>query len=280
MGAFRLLHTTVEVVSLRQFAFFLAWRPEALVLLILLAASYSVITGPLRERLHPGAGQTRRSERAALTAALAVLFIAVGSPLDEWAQTSSFVAYVAQMLLMTMAIPWLTIICLPDWLWQSLLQIPSLRRGAAQCTRPAVAGLVYNLVAALALLPPTVNASLTVSWIHIALQGLLTLAALCFWWPFVSRHPDFPRLRGVSEFIYIVYATVLMLPITLAILLARTPWYTVYQAGAAQPGSRALLLGAQHAGAGAMLVGMLLVYGTLGLRVLARQDHSFWYGEK
>ncbi|MHB1685488.1 MAG: cytochrome c oxidase assembly protein [Bacilli bacterium] len=257
--------------------FFLAWRPEALLLLILLACSYFVVTGPLRKHIHPGPELTQRGNRAAFLALLTLLFIAIGSPLNEWAETRSFVAYIVQMLLMTMGIAWLTILSIPDWLWESLLQAQSVRYVMTRFTKPAIASLTYNLVAAITLLPAVVNASLRISWIHISLQGLLTLAAICFWWPFVSRNHDFPRLKGFSEFIYIVYSTVLMLPITIAILAAHNPWYTVYQTGAAPYDSRAFLLGVQHAGANVMLIGMLLVYGTLSLRVLTVQDRSFWY---
>ncbi len=254
----------------------LNWRPEVLIFTLLLGISYAVITGPLGKNLLQRESYVApsRSEVSALSALLLVFAVATGTPIDILAQTSSFIFYIGQMLLMTMVMPWLLLLSIPTWLMESLLSVPRVRKLFIFMTNPWIASLSYNAVATLSLLPRVLDLNLTTNWIHLIIQTGIMLSAVFFWWPFVNRSKTIKRIDGLYEFFYILYSIVLMLPIIIILLITRTTWYTVYP----QSGSTAMqIIIAQQDGAKVMLIGMLFVFGALGLRILRHIDRAFWY---
>lgn len=260
---------------MNSFPFLPAWRPEVFAFAALLAISYQLISGRLgREWAGEQYTLPSRREHLAFIGLLTVFVFAVGSPLDLLAQTSSFPAYILQMLLMTMVMPWLLLLSLPRWIIQFALSLSRVQKILSSLTKPWKASLLYNLTATLSLSPFFLDLNLSSNWIHLLTSAFLMIAALLFWWPLVGTRKIGLHRDGFYEFRYIAYSIIFMLPIILALLLTKTAWYKVYLTRHLTDLS---LLQMQQEGAKLMLLGMLFVFGTLGLRVLRHLDHSFWY---
>lgn len=259
------------------FAYLLvSWRPAVFLFAILLAISYAVVTGPMGKNLIASSSYKKptHSEYAAFTSLLLVFIIATGTPLDLSAQTQSFVAYIIQMLLMTMVMPWLLLLSVPQWLTDALLSLHGVHQWTSRSTNPIVASFTYNLIATLSLLPFILDLNLASNWIHIVIQTSIMISAVFFWWPFANKSKTLSRITGLREFFYIAYSIVFMLPIVIVLLLVRSPWYDAFQSAGISVATKITI---QQDGAKLMLIGMLFVFGTLGIRVLRHLDRSFWY---
>ena len=244
-----------------------AWRPEVMLLAVLLAGSYfALLSALVRERV----GWPRR---AAFLLALLVLYAAEG-PLALWAQQRFFVAYAADMLLLAFVVPWLVIAGVPAALVERAAAVHWIARLVRFATRPVVALVLFNALVTAALLPPVLDWNLTLNWFHAILQNLLMLAALCFWAPIVGRSGPAGRMGRGMQMFYIVYSSNFMMPIIVWLFMG-DPWYPVFIHAAAADGASAAE--DQQAGGALMLLAMYLTYGYLAVRLFRRSDESVWY---
>ena len=181
---------------------------DAILLTIALAWGYYYAVTGLRPRVSD-AGRVRRSQVVYFSLGLLSLYLAGGTPLHDLGEERLLSAHMAQHLLFTLAAPPFLIAGIPAWLWEWLLLGPRVRPLATFFTRPLVAFAVFNAVALLTHLPPTVELALRVGAFHFLVHVTLVVTALMMWWPILSPLPQLARLTPPLQMGYLFLQSLL-----------------------------------------------------------------------
>jgi putative membrane protein len=183
------------------------WQPSIVLGSLLLAGGYLYAVGPGRVRF-AGAEPVSRWRVAAFLGGVAVLFLALASPLDALSDHYLLSAHMVQHMLLTYIMPPLLLIGAPGWLVRPLLRSWLVRPLLRAWTRPMPAFAVFNLLFGLAHFPVIYNFTLEHELAHIALHLLFMATAVVTWWPLLSPLPELPRLSYGQQLLYICLQTI------------------------------------------------------------------------
>jgi putative membrane protein len=188
-----------------------SWSIEPTVLLgvIGLIAAYIAWTGPLNRR-RPGAEDrpVTGGQTAAFIGGCVALLIALGPPLDDWADNYLLSAHMLQHLILMIVVVPLWLIGTPSWLLRPLTTRPLINAIGAAVTRPVPAFVISSAVVVFWHFPTTYDAALASEPVHI-LQHLCFLAAAIFlWWPVLSPLPEWPRIAPLLQCLYLFLQTI------------------------------------------------------------------------
>jgi putative membrane protein len=182
------------------------WRPEPTVVfgIIGLIALYLWLTGA---KNGDEAGQlknpvTRRQRFAFVTGSLVAL-IALGPPLDDWADSYLLSAHMFQHLLLMFVTAPLWLAGTPDWLLRSLVRRRPLLSIGYWLTRPVAAFVISNAIITIWHMTFTYEAALINEPIHIVQHGSFMAAALLAWWPVFGSLPEWPGLNRPMACLYL-----------------------------------------------------------------------------
>jgi putative membrane protein len=195
-------------------------HPSVVVGVVALGLLYGLATVALRRR------PTRRAV-AAFGGALAVLLLALG-PVDGLADHRLFTAHMGQHMLLSLVVPPLFLLGVPDWMVRSLLRCGPVARLARLLVHPIVAFVLYNGYVAVLHTPPAYELMVRDEVIHITLHLCLMVTGTIMWWPLLSPLPELPRLPYAAQVLYLFLMLVPMAAVSAPITLASTviyPWY-------------------------------------------------------
>ena len=216
-----------------------------LIIVIVLVAWHEIGLARLAARSRPERTRQRRIRSIWFYAGLAVLLIAVQSPIDYWADDYFFVHMIQHLLLM-FAAPTLIVAGAP---WQPLLDALPGRAGQAATREVLTAGWTRPVRAVSAvLLRPWVSVTLfsavMVVWhlpgpydlaernqvVHIWLMhSSFFLVGVLFWLQFIPSVPFRIRMTPVGQAAALVLTNVVMWALAMAMgFLTTTSWYSVY----------------------------------------------------
>jgi putative membrane protein len=216
-----------------------------LIIAIVLVIWHEVGLARLARRSRPERTRERRVRSIWFYCGLAVLLIAVQSPIDYWADDYFFV-HMLQHLLLMFAAPTLIVAGAP---WQPLLDGLPGRSGKAVTrevmtegwTRPvrAVGGFllrpwvsvaVFNIVMVVWHLPGPFDLSERNSAVHIWLMhASFFIAGVLFWLQFISSPPFRMKMSTVSQAGSLLATNCVMWVLAMAMgFLSSTSWYSVY----------------------------------------------------
>ncbi len=187
------------------------WSLEPTVVLgvVALAAGYLFWTGPHNRR---STGATERfvsgGQRALFLGGVLTLFVALGPPLDDWADHYLLSAHMIQHLLMTLAVPPLLLLGTPAWVLAPLRRWALIDRVGQLLTRPVVAFALFNAVFILWHFPALYDATLRHEGIHVAEHLLFLATGVLAWWPVVGPQPGWPRLASPLQCLYYAAQTI------------------------------------------------------------------------
>jgi cytochrome c oxidase assembly factor CtaG len=216
-----------------------------LIIVIAVVAWHEIGLARLAARARPERTRERRLRSIWFYAGLAVLLIAVESPLDYWAEDYFFVHMIQHLLLMFGA-PTLIVAGAP---WQPLLDaLP--RQGGKALTREVLTrgwARPVRAVGAFVLRPwiaVTLFSAVMVSWhlpalydlgqrnqaVHIWLvHGSYLAAGLLFWLQFIPSVPFRITMTPVSQACALLATNLVMWALAMAMgFLSSTSWYSVY----------------------------------------------------
>jgi cytochrome c oxidase assembly factor CtaG len=164
-----------------------AWHfiPSVVVGCAGIAALYLYALGPLRRRYAPEE-PLRPSRVVAFLLGVAVIFLALVSPLDELGDDYLFSAHMVQHLLITLVAPPLMLWGTPGWLLALALRHRLLRRVAKALTLPFVAFFLFNADIFLWHAPLLYDATLEDTNIHVLEHLTFIVFSFLFWWPVLS----------------------------------------------------------------------------------------------
>ncbi len=197
------------------------------------------------------AKRERRWQRACFYGALAVLAIALSSPLEILSE-QLFWAHMVQHVLLLVVAPPLIVLARP-WirLWRALpLDLRrSLARGLGQSPRtrwlrslnsalgsPPVAFVSFSAVLLLWHIPTLFDATLRSSGLHALEHTLFFTTAVMFWKQVIDSPPLHAHLTTLARAVYLVGAMVVSWLLAIVLALAPHPLYSFYAHEASRPG--------------------------------------------
>jgi cytochrome c oxidase assembly factor CtaG len=153
-------------------------------------------------------------------AGVAVLYLALASPLDLLGDRYLFSAHMLQHMLLVLVVPPLLLLGLPERWVRLLLQHPAPRGAERVLRRPVAAWAAGMGTVALWHSPALYNAALASQPVHV-LQHLSFLASsVIFWWPVCAPLPE-SRLPPLGAVLYLLAAA--LVSSGLGIILTVTP---------------------------------------------------------
>jgi putative membrane protein len=216
-----------------------------LIIVVVLVAWHEIGLARLARRSRPERTRQRRLRSLAFYGGLAVLLIAVESPIDYWADDYFFVHMIQHLLLM-FAAPTLVVAGAP---WQPLLDgLPGragrsataavmrggwsrpLRAVGGWLLRPWVAVAFFNIAMLAWHVPALFDLAENNQAVHIWLMhSSFFIAGVLFWLQFIPSPPFRMRMPPVSQALAICGTNVIMWILAMAMgILSRGSWYPVY----------------------------------------------------
>ena len=248
------------------------WTFDPAVVFGLAATGVVYIRAERRVRRERGDGRFPRSRRWQFLAGLALIFIALDSPIDTGSATSFSVHMVQHLLLTMVAAPLLVLgvpvtlallACSPDN--RRRLSVALRRRPIRILSDPIVAWAAFFGVLWGSHLTGLFDASLRSDGVHALEHAAYLATAVLFWMPIVGRDPAPSGLSHAARILYLFFAMASMAFLGLALFSANHVLYPTY--AAIEGTSRAVA--DQRMGGGLMWAGgMILIVPALALVML------------
>lgn len=238
----------------------LRWQADPVLIggLFTFAVLYGLLTGPLRGRLAPGTAYPKR-QAVYFYGALAVFYLAEGSPLHDLAEIYLFSAHMVQHLLLSYVVALLFIVGTPVWILRPLLLNRVVRPVARVLTRPVVAAVVFSLFFSGWHFPAIYEGALGSDIVHHSEHIVFIGTALLMWWPLLSPLPELPRLSNVGQILYLFALPFGQFLVAALLTFSSEVIYPTYAAAPRLLGLSAL--GDQQLGGGIMKIVGFFVYG-------------------
>ncbi len=215
------------------------WRPEIILVLAGLGFTYSLGWWRLRRQGHLRLASGW--QLAAYLGGLAVLGLALLSPIDTL-QSLLFTAHMVQHVLLMMVVPPLLLLAqpFPLVLWglpaglrhavgRLLARSAPFRRGLRRATMPWATWILYVATLWIWHVPAAYDAALRIELLHDLEHLSFFVTALLFWWHVTDAAPHIHELRGCGRRIgYVLAALAQNEILAVGIALTRRPLYTHY----------------------------------------------------
>jgi putative membrane protein len=167
-------------------------EPTIAIGLLILVAGYLFVT---RDRAAAdGARTTTSGQRVSFIAGAAVLFLALGPPLDDWSDHYLLLAHMVQHLLLILLAAPLLLYGTPAWLLEPLTRNRVTNAIGYWLTRPVAAYAVGNTIFVLWHVPIFYEMALRSQPVHVLEHMTMLAGALLVWWPTLGPLPQWPRL--------------------------------------------------------------------------------------
>lgn len=243
-----------------------SWTADPALLWVLSAAALYWLGG--RRVAARARSAARRWRTAAFVAGLATIVLAVGSPLDGWADQLQWAHMLQHVLLLLVAPPLLALARPWNRMWRGFpLSLRrrvahavtqgrgsgALRRTARFLGDPLPSWLLFSLTLLAWHLPFAYDATLRSPAAHALEHGLFFGAGLLFWTRVIDSPPWRSPLAETARAVYVASALVVSWMLAVVLALATSPLYAPYAAEASRPGGITALADQQLA-AGVMWV--------------------------
>ncbi len=249
------------------------WTFDPAVIFGLTVAGVLYLRADRRVRRERGDRRFPRSRRREFLAGLAVIFVALESPIDT-GSASSFWVHMVQHLLLTMVAAPLLVLGAPVTL-ALLTASPADRRRLSSVLRsgpvralsePVVAWVLFFGVLWGSHFSGWYEASLTSDGVHVLEHLAYLVTAVVFWMPVVGRDPSPAALSHPARILYLFFAMASMAFLGLALLSANHVLYPTY---ATVEGPAKALADQRIGGTLMWVMGMFHIVPALALVMLA-----------
>ncbi len=225
------------------------WHPEQLLAIAFVIQLYLLGIGYFRVRYH-WADRIDRRQAASFLLGMAVVTLAIATPLHEISERS-FTGHMVQHLLLTLVAPPLILLGLPDWLLSPTLRyallVPPLHFVGASTpvlrfvvrhtpllkiarflTHPVIAGPLFIAAFSIWHVPTFYEAAIQSEALHMLEHSIMIFTGILVWWPVLGASTDLPRPATGVQILYLFLVSIGTTPL-FAILTFSTfsiyPWY-------------------------------------------------------
>ncbi len=216
-----------------------------MIIVIVLVCWHEIGLARLARRSRPDRARQRRKRSLLFYGGLAVLLIAVQSPIDYWSDDYFFVHMVQHLLLM-FAAPTLIVAGAP---WQPLLDaLPGrlgrsatrevmrggwarpVRAAGGALLRPWVAIALFNVAMVAWHIPALFDLAENNQAVHIWLMhASFFITGILFWLQFIPSPPLRPRMSAAAQAAALVVTNIVMWFLAISMsLFSQSSWYAVY----------------------------------------------------
>ena len=143
---------------------------------------------------HQATRPVTTGQKASFIAGAAVLFVALGPPLDDWSDHYLLLAHMVQHLLLIMLAAPLLLYGTPASVLEPLTRNRVTNTLGYWLTRPVIAYTVANAVFVLWHVPVFYEMALRSQPVHVFEHATMLGTALLAWWPTLGPLPQWPRL--------------------------------------------------------------------------------------
>jgi putative membrane protein len=168
---------------------------------------FALGVGPFRQRIAPGTAFPRWSALS-FYLGLVIVYLAVGSPLDQIGEQFLFCAHMTQHMLLIYFGPVLFIFGTPSWLIDWLLKPEPVRKTMQVLTHPACGGLLFTFIYTIWHIPALYEVALHDRRIHVLEHWTMFSLGLLMLWPYLTTSLRVPRcsygLRMIAMFLLMV----------------------------------------------------------------------------
>jgi cytochrome c oxidase assembly factor CtaG len=245
------------------------FNPLIWLALILIGAAYFYATGIVEQR-DPAAVSPR--QLWFFLGGIAVIFVALQSPIDTYAD-NAFWVHMIQHLLLILAAPPLLLLGTPAAFIAPLAKRPALLAVMRVLVNPGVAWLVSTGVFLVWHIPSLYDAAVIDLKIHALEHLCFLLTSILFWWPVFSPSPLLPRLSRANQVMYLALSCQPNVVLGAVLVFAPHAYYGVY-AGALRLGSITPITDQQIGGA------IMWVPGNMVYLAIMSKLFFDWFNEK
>lgn len=162
--------------------------------------------------------------------AVVLLYLIKGSPLAVIAKHYLFSAHILQLSVLFFAIIPLFILGLPTSFLRQYFWHYRTRLFMGMLAYPWVNVFLFNGIVTVYLLPPVFNTIQESVLLTLISQVVLMLVAFLMWWVIISPIPEVSHIPYLSRIVYIFFASILLMPIGIFLLIIQKEHYHVYAA--------------------------------------------------
>jgi putative membrane protein len=188
------------------------WRwvphPEVWLLvggLVVLYAYAARVIGP--KVMPAGTPAVTRSQRRWFTFGILLLWAAADWPVHDIAERYLYLVHMVQHLVLTLVVPAVMLLALPEWLARLVLGQGRASRIVRRLARPVPAAIAFNALVLLSHWQVVVNTASANGLFHYGVHTALVTAALLFWIPVCGPLPEL-RASEPVQMIYLFVASI------------------------------------------------------------------------
>lgn len=207
------------------------WHTEPFLLGGILAVVwiYGMLVGPLRRWIDPEATFPRR-EVAFFGFGVLSFYLAVGSPLDAMGENFLFSAHMVQHNVLMYVTAVLTILAIPEWLVDGLLdRTPLLTRLLRRLLHPVLAGFIFTFTFCGWHAPSLYEWALHDKAVHSIEHLTMYGASVMMFWCLLSPSRLLPQSNWGVHILYIFLLMVAQIPLFGILTFAEYPFYPTYE---------------------------------------------------
>jgi putative membrane protein len=207
----------------------LRWNLDPILILGLagLSVGYWLLLGPLRKR-YGWAAEVDPRQPALFTIGMALVIVALVSPLDAISDDYLFSAHMIQHMLLAVVVPPIWVLSLPGWGIEALLRVRGVRPVARLLTNPIVAFALLNADIWIWHAPALYDATLVNVQLHIFEHLSYVALGVLFWLPVLSRAPALRQLSLGASVLYLFVACQPMVALGALLTFSSAPLYHPY----------------------------------------------------
>jgi cytochrome c oxidase assembly factor CtaG len=205
------------------------WEPSVILGVLVLCGMYLVASGWL-----PGWGTNNQRldwrKMGMFLGGMALILLALISPIDEWSDHYLFSAHMLQHMLFMLVVPPLLILGFPDWISQRAAQSPVIRPLGQFLTKPLVAFIIFNWAFIFWHIPIFYEAALADERLHVVEHISFLVAGVINWWPVFSTSRAFPPAASGVQIIFLFLEGIPSTVLTAIIVFSSEVLYPTYAA--------------------------------------------------
>ncbi|CAN5767976.1 cytochrome c oxidase assembly factor CtaG [soil metagenome] len=175
-----------------------------------------------------GEAPATTAQKVGFVGGTVLLFLSLNGPLHDLSDNYLFSAHMVQHLIITMIVPPLWLLGLPEWSLRPVLGHRAALGTARVLTGPLVAFAVYNVVFIGWHFPGLYNWALVNHNAHILQHLMFIGAAVLMWWPVVSPVPELDRIQTPLRMVYLFALGIPMSIVSALITLSESAMYQWY----------------------------------------------------